>query len=79
MSLPDRRNGSDCGHFAGASQAPAQHTCKPTMAFTEAHYSPMKLPKLERTWTVASPSMRRIWRRTPGSFNPIHVVEGKRA
>ena len=35
--------------LAGADQALAQHTCKPTMAFTEAHYSPMKLPKLERT------------------------------
>jgi len=38
---------------ACAGQALAQHTCKPTMAFTEAHYSPMSLPKLERTWTVA--------------------------
>jgi hypothetical protein len=38
---------------ACASQALAQPTCKPTMAFTEAHYSPMRLPKLERTWTVA--------------------------
>jgi len=38
---------------AGASQALAQQTCKPTMAFTEAHYSAMRLPKLERTWTVA--------------------------
>jgi hypothetical protein len=39
--------------LASASQDLAQHTCKPTMAFTEAHYSPMKLPKLERKWTVA--------------------------
>ena len=38
---------------ACAGQALAQHTCKPTMAFTEAYYSPMSLPKLERTWTVA--------------------------
>ena len=39
--------------LAYASPALSQQTCKPTMAFTEAHYSPMKLPKLERTWTVA--------------------------
>jgi hypothetical protein len=31
----------------------AQPVCKPTIAFTDAHYAPMKLPKLERTWTVA--------------------------
>ena len=35
-----------------ASQALSQQVCKPAMAFTEAHYSPMSLPKLERTWTV---------------------------
>jgi len=38
--------------LACTSEALAQHTCKPTMAVTEAHYSPMSLPKLERTWTV---------------------------
>jgi hypothetical protein len=37
----------------GAMQTLAQPVCRPTMAFTEAHYSPMNLPKLERTWTVA--------------------------
>jgi len=31
----------------------AQAVCKPTIAFTEAHYAPMKLPSLDRTWTVA--------------------------
>ena len=31
----------------------AEPACKPTIAFTEAHYAPLKLPKLERTWTVA--------------------------
>ena len=36
-----------------ASQALSQQACKPMMAFAEAHYSPMSLPKLERTWTVA--------------------------
>src|SRR5215510_6418228 len=39
--------------LAYVSQALAQETCKPAMAFTETYYSPMKLPKLERTWTVA--------------------------
>ena len=37
----------------GATQSWAQPICRPTLAFTEAHYAPMKLPKLERTWTVA--------------------------
>ena len=31
----------------------AQPVCKPSIAFSEAHYAPMTLPKLERTWTVA--------------------------
>jgi len=39
--------------LAYASQALSQHACKPTVALTEAHYSPMNLPNLERTWTVA--------------------------
>ena len=37
----------------GATESWSQPICKPTLAFTEAHYAPMKLPKLERTWTVA--------------------------
>ena len=36
----------------GATESWSQPICKPTFAFTEAHYAPMKLPKLERTWTV---------------------------
>ena len=36
-----------------ATQSWSQPICRPTFAFTEAHYAPMKLPKLERTWTVA--------------------------
>jgi hypothetical protein len=36
-----------------ATQSWSQPVCRPTLAFTEAHYAPMKLPKLERTWTVA--------------------------
>ena len=38
--------------LAYVSQALSQENCRPTLAFIEAHYSPMKLPKLERTWTV---------------------------
>ena len=37
----------------GATESWSQRVCRPTLAFTEAHYAPMKLPKLERTWTVA--------------------------
>ena len=37
----------------GAPQAWAQPVCEPTIAFTDAQYAPMKLPRLERTWTVA--------------------------
>src|ERR1700746_2615732 len=36
-----------------ATQSWSQPVCRPTLAFTEAHYAPMKLPKRERTWTVA--------------------------
>jgi hypothetical protein len=39
--------------FMGGAQTLAQTACKPAIAFTEAHYAPMKLPRLERTWTVA--------------------------
>src|SRR5438552_3209216 len=35
------------------NESGAQPICRPTLAFTEAHYAPMKMPKLERTWTVA--------------------------
>jgi len=36
-----------------ASLAQAQHICKPALAITKVHYSTMKLPELERTWTLA--------------------------
>ena len=38
--------------LTGAPDSWSQPICRPTLAFTEAHYAPMKLPKLERTWTV---------------------------
>ena len=31
----------------------SQPVCRPTLAFTDAHYTPMQLPKLERAWTIA--------------------------
>ena len=37
----------------GPAESWSQRICRPTLAFTEAHYTPLKLPKLERTWTVA--------------------------
>jgi hypothetical protein len=37
----------------GATEGSSEPICRPTLAFTEAHYAPMKLPSLERTWTVA--------------------------
>jgi hypothetical protein len=37
----------------GGAPTPAQPVCRPTMVFTAPHYSPMTLPKLERTWTLA--------------------------
>jgi hypothetical protein len=37
----------------GGTDSWSQPICRPTLAFTEAHYAPMKLPKLERAWTVA--------------------------
>jgi hypothetical protein len=39
--------------LAGYGHALAQPACRPTMAFTEPHYSAMTLPTLERTWTLA--------------------------
>jgi hypothetical protein len=36
-----------------ATESSSQPQCRPTIAFTEAHYTPMTLPRLERTWTVA--------------------------
>jgi hypothetical protein len=37
----------------GAAGSSSQPICRPTLAFTEAHYALMKLPRLQRTWTVA--------------------------
>ena len=39
--------------FLAATASWAEPICKPTIAFIEARYAAMKLPKLERTWTLA--------------------------
>ena len=36
----------------GATEGWSQPICRATLAFSEAHYTPMELPRLERTWTV---------------------------
>jgi hypothetical protein len=38
---------------SGVTDVFAQGTCRPSMALAEPHYTPMKLPKLERTWSLA--------------------------
>jgi hypothetical protein len=37
----------------GATANSAEPGCRPTLAFTEEHYAPLQLPKLQRTWTMA--------------------------
>jgi hypothetical protein len=52
----------------------AQPVCRPTIAFTEAHYAPMKLPKLERTWTVAFTVDASRCTTKSGSFSILFTV-----
>jgi hypothetical protein len=35
------------------AQTWSEPICRPTLAFTDAHYAAMKPPRLERTWTIA--------------------------
>ena len=56
------------------TQTWAQPVCKPTIAFTEAHYAPMKLPKLERTWTVAFNVDASHCATSSGSFSILFTV-----
>lgn len=60
--------------LAGASRTLADHTCKPTMAFTGAHYSSMQLPKRERTWTVAFTVDASRCATETGSFSILFTV-----
>jgi hypothetical protein len=62
-----------------STQAAGQEICRPALAFKEAHYSHMQLPKLERTWTaVASVDASRCLTFS-GSFEIVFVIEGENA
>lgn len=52
----------------------AQPVCKPTIAFIAAHYTPMKLPTLERTWTVAFTVDASRCATSSGSFSILFTV-----
>ena len=52
----------------------SQVICRPTLAFTEAHYAPMKLPKLERTWTIAFTVDASRCATDTGSFSILFTV-----
>ena len=60
--------------FMGSTQTLAQTAFKPVMAFTEAHYAPMKLPRLERKWTVAFTVDASRCATDSGSFSILFTV-----
>ena len=60
--------------LTGATDSWCQPICRPTLAFTEAHYAPMKLPKLERTWTVAFTVDASRCATDSGSFSILFTV-----
>ncbi len=60
--------------FMGGTQTLAQTACKPTLAFKNAHYAPMKLPRLERTWTVAFTVDASRCATDSGSFSIVFTV-----
>lgn len=60
--------------LAGGTHALAQPACRPTMAFTEAHYSAMKLPKLERTWTAVFTADPSRCATSSGTFSIVFTV-----
>ena len=51
-----------------------QTVCRPALAFTEAHYTPMRLPKLERTWTIAFTVDASRCTTDSGSFSILFTV-----
>jgi hypothetical protein len=53
----------------GGTHTLGQTACKPIIAFTEPQYTPMKLPKLERTWTVAFTADASRCASSSGSFS----------
>ena len=58
----------------GATESWSQSICRPTLAFTEAHYAPMKLPKLERKWTVAFTVDASRCAKDSGSFSIVFTA-----
>jgi hypothetical protein len=60
--------------FMGGTQTLAQTACKPTLAFTDAHYAPMKLPRLDRTLTVAFTVDASRCATDSGSFSILFTV-----
>jgi hypothetical protein len=58
----------------GATESWSQPICRPTLAFTEAHYEPIKLPRLERTWTVAFTVDASRCATDSGSFSILFTV-----
>jgi hypothetical protein len=57
-----------------ATQSRSQPQCWPTLAFTEAHYAPMKLPRRERTWTVAFTADASRCATQAGTFSILFAV-----
>ncbi|HXE87685.1 MAG TPA: hypothetical protein VN524_12930 [Hyphomicrobiaceae bacterium] len=62
-----------------ATQGWSQPICRPTLAFTEAHYAPTKLPKLERKWTVAFTVDASPCATSSGSFSILFTVWNENA
>jgi len=56
------------------TQSWSEPQCRPTLAFTEAHYAPMKLPKLDRTWTLAFTVDASPCATSSGSFSILFTV-----
>ena len=57
-----------------AAQTWSEAICRPTLAFADAHYAPMKLPRLERTWTVAFTVDASRCATDSGSFSILFTV-----
>jgi hypothetical protein len=57
-----------------ATQSCSQPVCRPTLAFTEAHYTPMQQPMLERTWTIAFTADASPCATDSGSFSIVFTV-----
>jgi hypothetical protein len=58
----------------GVTESWSQPMCRPTLAFTEPHYAPMKLPQLERTWTVAFTADASPCAAQSGTFSILFAV-----